>query len=292
MKKYRIMAPILLFTVAVPSPTPLNAQEDHHQGGGTLVLSRSVYEGKASTITIGETLPLGCQGGLTGLTVQVPLIAGGTAGVVVPCGVATDNGEYPNTLGYAQRLDQRRFRRQLRRHFSQSSSITSPPMASCSEPFPSPPIKWSPASAQNRSWHSTAPLMAAPSPSWATGVAWDAEAQLSRPQGRTCSTYRRPTRRAFAIRPIRSSPRSRAIRWFPLPTIAPLPKWMTMATSSFTDGNAYSGDNGRAAIKAATASFTWSATTTPATSPRHRCRRPLTALLSQNATGAELLYPG
>jgi hypothetical protein len=63
---------------------------------GTLVLSRTVYEGKASTVTIGETLPFGCQGGLTGLTVQVPLLAGGTVGVAVPCGVASDNGEYPN----------------------------------------------------------------------------------------------------------------------------------------------------------------------------------------------------
>ena len=63
---------------------------------GSLVVSRSVYEGKASTVTIGEALPLGCQGGLTGLTVNVPLTAGGTTPVTVPCGVASDNGEYPN----------------------------------------------------------------------------------------------------------------------------------------------------------------------------------------------------
>ncbi len=62
----------------------------------TLVVSRSVYKGTADTITIGQTLPLGCQGGLTGNTVNVPLVAGGTTPVVVPCGVASDNGEYPN----------------------------------------------------------------------------------------------------------------------------------------------------------------------------------------------------
>jgi hypothetical protein len=28
---------------------------------GTLVVSRSVYEGKASTVTIGESLPFGCE---------------------------------------------------------------------------------------------------------------------------------------------------------------------------------------------------------------------------------------
>jgi len=71
---------------------------DFHFIPGTLVVSRSVYQGTASTVTIGETLPLGCQGGLTGLTVNVPTTSGGTTAVNVPCGVASDNGEYPNLL--------------------------------------------------------------------------------------------------------------------------------------------------------------------------------------------------
>jgi hypothetical protein len=123
MKMYWIAAPALLLAVAIASPARLNAQffdqqgrdgqGDHQQGRngqgghedghqnfrflpGTLVLSRSVYVGKASTVTIGETLPLGCEGGLTGLTVNVPLIAGGTTPVTVPCGTAADNGEFPN----------------------------------------------------------------------------------------------------------------------------------------------------------------------------------------------------
>jgi hypothetical protein len=64
----------------------------------TLVVTRSVYQGTADTITIGQTLPLGCVGGpsVTGATVNVPLVAGGTTPVSVPCGTATDNGEYPN----------------------------------------------------------------------------------------------------------------------------------------------------------------------------------------------------
>src|ERR1700679_118223 len=77
-----------------------NGQGDGHKEfrflPGTLVLSRSVYVGKASTVTVGEALPFRCQGGATGLTVQVPLLAGGTTGVAVPCGVASDNGEFPN----------------------------------------------------------------------------------------------------------------------------------------------------------------------------------------------------
>src|ERR1700677_2603014 len=100
------IAPIFFLAVTAGSPAGLQAQHSQPQDRdpsfhfvpSTLVVSRSVYEGTASMITIGETLPLGCQGGLTGDTVNVPLIAGGTTPVVVPCGVATDNGEYPNLL--------------------------------------------------------------------------------------------------------------------------------------------------------------------------------------------------
>ena len=63
----------------------------------SLVLSRTVYGGTASTITIGETLPLGCPGGPNGsYVVAVPTTGGGTTNVTVTCGVATDNGEFPN----------------------------------------------------------------------------------------------------------------------------------------------------------------------------------------------------
>jgi hypothetical protein len=78
------------------------AADDHNSGHfefrpASLVVSRSVYVGTASTITIGETLPRGCAGGPNGSTVvAVPLTAGGTTNVTVTCGVATDNGEAPN----------------------------------------------------------------------------------------------------------------------------------------------------------------------------------------------------
>ena len=65
-------------------------------GANTLVVTRSVYMGTADLITPGEALPLGCVGGATGATVDVPLIAGGTTPVMVPCGFASDNGEFPN----------------------------------------------------------------------------------------------------------------------------------------------------------------------------------------------------
>ena len=63
----------------------------------SLVLSRSVYVGNASTVTIGETLPRGCAGGANGSTVvAVPTTSNGTTNVTVPCGIAVDNGEAPN----------------------------------------------------------------------------------------------------------------------------------------------------------------------------------------------------
>lgn len=87
---------MLLSATALLALGAFAQEDDFHFTPGTLVVSRSVYQGNASTITIGETLPLGCQGGLTGLTVNVPATTGGTTPVTVPCGVATDNGEYPN----------------------------------------------------------------------------------------------------------------------------------------------------------------------------------------------------
>jgi len=57
----------------------------------SLVLSRSVYVGDTSTVTPGQTLPPGCVAG----TVKVPLIAGGTTNVQVACAKAVADGEYP-----------------------------------------------------------------------------------------------------------------------------------------------------------------------------------------------------
>lgn len=58
---------------------------------GTLVLSRSVYAGNASTVAVGQTLPPGC----VARTVVVPLLSGGTASVKVKCSTAIADGTYP-----------------------------------------------------------------------------------------------------------------------------------------------------------------------------------------------------
>lgn len=63
----------------------------------TLVLSRSVYVGNASTITVGGTLPPGCVPG----TFTIPLLAGGTTTVAIPansnsgCNTAIADGTFP-----------------------------------------------------------------------------------------------------------------------------------------------------------------------------------------------------
>jgi hypothetical protein len=61
---------------------------------GTIVLSRSVYAGTASTITVGQTLPPGC----VKQTVTLPLLAGGTTTVKVSCSAATADGTYPTVF--------------------------------------------------------------------------------------------------------------------------------------------------------------------------------------------------
>src|SRR3984885_11918026 len=74
--------------------------DDHHSEHfkfqpGTLVVSRSVYSGTPSLLTPGVTvLPPGCVAG----TVNVPLIAGGTTPVTVACAKAVADGTYPDVF--------------------------------------------------------------------------------------------------------------------------------------------------------------------------------------------------
>lgn len=107
MKKRRTLAVLAVATAfALAAGTfisKLSADDDRHFSHfkfepDSLVLSKSVYVGTASTVTIGETLPLGCAGGANGNTVvAVPTTtAGTTTDVTVPCGIASDNGEFPN----------------------------------------------------------------------------------------------------------------------------------------------------------------------------------------------------
>lgn len=101
MKSRRTLAFFVIATAfplaAATFTSKLSADQDSHRfqfRPNTLVLSRSVYMGTADTVTIGQTLPPGCVAG----NVNIPLIKGGNASVAVTCATAVDKGEYPNLL--------------------------------------------------------------------------------------------------------------------------------------------------------------------------------------------------
>jgi hypothetical protein len=71
---------------------------DHfHFQHDTLVLSRSVYAGTATTVTVGQTLPPGCVAG----NVTLPVLGGGTTKVAVTCATATADGAFPQVFNNA-----------------------------------------------------------------------------------------------------------------------------------------------------------------------------------------------
>ena len=295
MKKYLILTPVLLFAV-IFSPTRLNAQNDHHDGdfefkSGTLVLSRSVYEGKASTITTGETLPLGCQGGLTGLTVQVPTTTGGTASVVVPCGVATDNGEYPNLFD-------------THNVWNNSGSDGSFGITS--------PIFLDNLTAEGE-LRGTLPV---PTDQMVTSFSSKSELALNRSiDGRsiTFMGYRggigcggstvSPTRPnlldvSASNTPGVCDPTNPVITTFESNPVVPAAYYRAVAEVDddghfqFTDGNAYSGDNGRAAIKGGNGLYYMVGNDNSGDLSKKQVSTTYDGIALSNATGAELLYPG
>ena len=91
-----VVATIALSTLTAGVFTPSVAADDDFFLfiPDTLVLSRSVYAGNAATVTVGQTLPPGCVAG----TVPVTLLVGGTANVKVTCGTAVADGTYPTVF--------------------------------------------------------------------------------------------------------------------------------------------------------------------------------------------------
>ena len=90
------VAVVALLLLTATFVTRLTADDDRGPGHfefmpDALVLSRSVYVGDAATVTVGQTLPPGCAAG----PVAVPLVAGGTLSVTVACATATADGTYP-----------------------------------------------------------------------------------------------------------------------------------------------------------------------------------------------------
>ena len=98
MKKMLVLAAL---AICVVSASAQNASDNEDRNSsrfefkaGSLVLSRSVYTGTASTVSVGQTLPPGC----VTRTVTLPLLAGGTTTVKVKCATAVADGAYPTVF--------------------------------------------------------------------------------------------------------------------------------------------------------------------------------------------------
>jgi hypothetical protein len=99
----RTVVAVLVVTISTALAARMKAvsaqssQGAFHFVPNSLVLTRSVYVGGADTVVIGENLPPGCAGGANGSSVVVvPTKSNGVVDVTVPCGIASDNGEFPN----------------------------------------------------------------------------------------------------------------------------------------------------------------------------------------------------
>lgn len=96
MKKSPVLAALIIVAASILSA---QTHEDEHSRHfefkrNSLVLSRSVYAGNASTVSVGQTLPPGC----VAKTVTLPLLGGGTTTVKVKCATAVADGTYPGVF--------------------------------------------------------------------------------------------------------------------------------------------------------------------------------------------------
>jgi hypothetical protein len=95
-KNFLASAALLCAAVSMMSAQGL-VNKQGASGADTLILSRSVYAGNSGTVSVGQTLPPSCVAG----TVKVPtlpLSAGGTTKATVTCATAGYDGTYPTVF--------------------------------------------------------------------------------------------------------------------------------------------------------------------------------------------------
>lgn len=280
-------------------PAGLVAQFGHRDGDdrnsqsqdNTLVLSRSVYEGKASTVVNGEALPFGCQGGLTGLTVNVPLTAGGTTAVMVPCGVASDNGEYPNIFDIHNVWNNA--------NSDPNFGVTSPifidylttdgwPLGTL--PIPTDQLVTSFSSKSELALNLSADGQSITFIGYRGGIGCGgSEVSPAAPNLLDVSNSNTPGV---------CDPTNPVISTFLSNPVVPAAYYRAVAEvdgdgrMSFTDGNAYSGDNGRAAIKGGNGLYYTVGNDNDGNLSKKQLTTTQDGIDLANATGAELLFPG
>jgi len=288
----------MFFATMLVLPVGSVAQADNRSGDnhpfhfqpGTLVLSRSYYEGTASTVTLGETLPLGCLGGSTGLTVDVPTTTGGTAAVAVPCGIATDNGEYPNTFDTHNVWNNA--------NSDGSFGITSPIFLDYittdgdllgTLPIPTNQIVTSFSSKSELALNRSVDGHSITFMGYRGGVGCGGSAVS-------------PTRTnlldvSASNTPGVCDPTNPVITTFANDPIVPAAYYRAVAEVDedghieFTNGNAYSGDNGRAAIKGGNNLYYMVGNDNSGNLSKKQMSTTYDGIDLANATGAELLYP-
>ena len=295
MKMRRTLTLVVLATaLATTAATFLSADQESHRfkfRPDTLVLSRSVYEGTAETVTIGETLPRGCPGGPNGSTVvAVPTTSGGTTNVTVTCGVATDNGEAPN--------------------LSDSHNVWNNSASDGSFGVSSPIFLDS--LTTNGRFLGTLPI---PSDQIVTSFSSKSELALNRSVDGKSLTFMAyqggPGCGGFPVSPTAPNlidvsasstpgicdPTNSVISSFVSTPVVPTAYYRAVAEVdarghlSITDGNAYSGDNGRAAIKGGNGLYYMVGNDNSGNLSKKQL--PITPIGIDliNATGAELLAP-
>ncbi|HEY1468294.1 MAG TPA: hypothetical protein VGF61_04575 [Candidatus Acidoferrum sp.] len=276
MNNHSLRCKSLLFLAAVGAAallaTPLQAQKPDDDGRdrihftpNTLVLARSVYVGDASTVTVGETLPLNCVAG----NVSVPLIAGGTVSVAVTCGVATADGTFPGVFNNS--------------NSDPSFGVTSPIFIDnlntnghvlATLPIPSDQIVTSFSSKSELSLHRSTDGKSLTFMAYVGGTGFPTGPNLLDVSASNTPGVIDPTNPSVG-------------QYYR--SVAEIDPWGRLM---ITFGNAYSGDNGRAVIKGDNALYYMAGNDNSGNLSKSQLSTTQVGVNLVNSTGAELLVPG
>jgi len=260
---------------------------------GTLVLSRTIYVGNASTVTVGENVPPGCAGGANGSSnVDVPTTTTGTSIVVnVPCGSASDNGDFPNVFDEPHNVWNNNDN--PNNDFGVSSPILLDNLTTDGFPLGTLPI---------------------PSDQMVTSFSSKSELALNLSADGRSLTFvgyqGGPGCGGFPVSPTAPNlidvsasntpgvcdPTNPVITTFeggpPTAYFRAVAEVDREGNIHITDGNAYSGDNGRAAIKASNGLYYMVGNDNSGNIPKKMILTTPVGIALANSTGAELLVPG
>jgi len=295
----RTMSAILVGTMCLLGVAALRAHPSESDPFGfffvpnTLVLTRSVYGGNANTVTIGENLPPGCAGGANGSTVvAVPTTTPGvTTNVTVPCGIASDNGEFPNDFNSHNVWNNA--------NSDGSFGVTSPifldDLTTDGLPLGTLPV---PSNRIVTSFSSKSELALNLSADGRSLTFMGYQGGPGCGGGSISPTAPNLIDASASNTPGICDPTNPVISSFVSDPVVPTAYYRAVAEVdafgrvSVTDGNAYSGDNGRAAIKGGNGLYYMAGNDNDGNLSKSQLSSTPDGIDLVNATGAELLVPG